>query len=216
MVVVLAIALLVTPAAALPTEIPCRLDTNLVRDANFDNVSGIGAWKLVRDKPQDRGRRAASVVVYGAHAGEWPGVKGCSTCDGGYLRLSLQGIDGTAGVEETIDVARFASDIDEGHIRAALGGELGARVNGGATVVLRAVFLDARGHELGDMETRPFEPTLLPKPEAGDASMTMVATGGGIPAQTRKVRIRIELRSMDEAHDYAAFADNVTFTLQHH
>ncbi len=192
MPLVLAIALLIAPvgvprataiaAAAAPssaptsaqTEPPCRLDTNLVRDATFEGVKGLGAWKPARVKARDKAKRAAEVVVYGEHADEWPGLNGCDTCELSYLRLAVHGAQGGVGVEQMIDIARFASDIDGGHLRAALGGQLGALVGSDTTAVLQATFLGAKGEgALGNPRNpvRLRQHALTKKPVVGTASL---------------------------------------------
>ena len=150
---------------------------------------------------------------YGHTSGEWDwGLSGCPGCGKRYFRLAWDGEVQQKSATQIVDVTPAAASIDAGNVTAELSGYVGAIIGSDTAAQLVAVFTDTGGKELSQMQTPAADTNKLPKPPAGEASLTVLKISGAVPAGTRKVQVRL-LAKGGGSGSYLAVADNLSFQL---
>jgi hypothetical protein len=194
---------LASPEAALSAQSP-NLLTNGDADAHrctddWSAQTPVPGWTVLRG--------AASVLCYSAfdHSGDTIAVPDRAAA--GPALFGSPGAD--TAIEQAVDVAPAAADIDAGRARFTLSAWLGGWRDRDERAFVTAVFLDAAGHATG-------APVQLgsPGPRGRGGKTAMVARGkqGAVPLGTRRIVVTAAfLTGGNSFHN--AYADNLSLTI---
>lgn len=156
-------------------------------------------------------------MEYGSTPEEWLSSKpGCPDGRKRYFRMALAINEESKTITQDIALTGFEAVIDSGNIECRLGGWFGAWVGGDASALLEVHFLAANGKKLGTISTKAPDPTALPQPENGRASMIKQIAATLVPPGTRRLEARlIAMRPTGRIDTIGvAAADNLSLVLR--
>ncbi len=180
-------------------------ETTVTKNAQKDAPEG---WEHTAD---------VTTTEYGGTADEWPDAKaGCQDGQKRYFRLALALNETSKSMHQSLAVTGIDAAIDAGQVECALGGWFGGWVDGDASAKLEVDFLGAGDKKLGTLATEAPDPSTLPKPGAGRASLMKQLTAAAVPAGTRRIEARlVAARTTGRADTNAvAAADNLSVVLR--
>lgn len=190
------------------------LDKNLLKNPGAESQPRDKAPPPSWDAKPPTDEEGVEVADYGSVGGEWDhGVTGAPKGGNRYFRLYFKAGTKEQSMSQPVDVSGVAQDIDAGRIEAQLSGYLGAFVDADSTAQIIATYLDAQGKELGKLETAPINAATLPKPQVGSAALTPVQAGGVVPANTRKIVVKVYAKATGDSGDFLGLADNLSLVL---
>jgi hypothetical protein len=189
------------------------LERNLLINGDAEGVS-----QTAKDVPETWTRTVDVVAMsYGGVPDEWQTSRpGCPDGRERYFRLALSINEPTKFISQRIGLTGLDSEVDAGHVECALGGWFGGWVRGDASARLEVDFVNADGAVIGNASTEAPDPSLLPRPETGRASMTKEITVAAVPPGTRRLDVRLTAVRPDQRVDTnaVALADSLSIVLR--
>ncbi|HUI94014.1 MAG TPA: hypothetical protein VLX68_17380 [Chitinivibrionales bacterium] len=145
----------------------------------------------------------ATAAQYGINL--WPALTDTGPADRGLNLFSGGQDDSASSLTQAIDVSRYASSIDKGHVTYTLSGWLGGYDGQDDNSTVSVTFKDGQGHELGTGSIGP----VLASDRSNQTGLLPQSSEGPVPAKTRTATVEILMIRTDGTNN-DGYADNLS------